>query len=222
MQQFSGKEVPLVPGGLRGYREWTVTADGLRAVNFGYIWGPGVNVARCMGRWITPGPPMRHEAPDAGCACGLYARYELVGCSLNATGVIEASGRVILGTRGFRAEKAKIVALCIEDDVYKHPPWDPSIQVFDRIPDMLEAFPPQDVSELIGPQEPVMPQIRIMVAPPDTEAINWMAGTPFWNVLMDPDVIVYVEGGPTLYRGPRSGIKEIKYEDGQVRVISSE
>jgi hypothetical protein len=227
MQQFSGKEVPLVPGGLRGYREWIVGTLGLRASNFNYFWKPGINVADCRATDLDF-PEEGHKAPDAGCTCGLYARYRWDRVSAHggwngtAVGVIEASGRVILGTQGFRAEKAKIVALCIEDDIYKHPPLDPSIQFFDRIPDMLEAFPPQDVSELIGPQEPVMPQIRIMVvAPPDTEAINWMAGTPFWNV-MDPDVIVYVEGGPTLYRGPRSGIKEIKYEDGQVRVISSE
>jgi hypothetical protein len=56
-----------------------------------------------------------HSAPAPGCRCGIYGWYDLndamVEHSGEVLGVIEVSGRVILGTRGFRAERAKIVAL---------------------------------------------------------------------------------------------------------------
>jgi hypothetical protein len=221
MQQYSGKEVPLVPGGLRGYRAWMYGGpNGFRSYNFDYFWKPGINDAGCS---LSIDP----HAPGPNCQCGLYARYKHVeewSRSTPVFGVIEASGRIILGTEGFRAEKARILAVWFNPDHWRglYAPHMDGAQVFEDCEDMLEAFPPQDVSELIGPQEPVMPQIRIRVASPDAEAINWMAGTSSWNALMDPDVIVYVEGGPTLYRGPRSSIKEIKYEDGQPKVILHE
>jgi hypothetical protein len=128
---------------------------------------------------------------------------------------------VILGTHGFRAEKAKIVALCDEDDNPFHPPWDPSIQVFNRIPDMLEAFPPQDATELIGPQEPAsVPLLSLMLVPGQFETTTFPGLS--WLQHPDPIVRVYVSGGQVLYEGPRSGIKEIRYEDGEPKVIVNE
>jgi hypothetical protein len=54
----------------------------------------------------------------AGCSCGFYAFYS--GANDYATtsrvqAVVDGYGETTIGTRGFRAEKAKIVALCIPD-----------------------------------------------------------------------------------------------------------
>lgn len=75
----------------------------------------------------TPEPTKaeKHETPADNCACGFYA-YAL-GCddkqyalkdgpfrrdkARRVYAVVEAYGRVMLGTKGFRAEKARIVAV---------------------------------------------------------------------------------------------------------------
>jgi hypothetical protein len=67
---------------------------------------------------IAPGGTIRasqHKTPVPECTCGIYgwytpeaALYEHTG---DVVGVIEVSGRVLLGTTGFRAERAKIVAI---------------------------------------------------------------------------------------------------------------
>lgn len=60
---------------------------------------------------------LSHPVPGPGCRCGFYAfnqasrDYEQPS---GVHGVIQGYGRVVIGTRGFRAEKAKIVALTTE------------------------------------------------------------------------------------------------------------
>lgn len=109
-----------------------------------------------------------HEtpAPDANCRCGLYAKYlpqnlggyPKSGLSVNKIpGVIDAWGNTILGTAGFRAQKAVIRALWIEPSI------EPFIRaagefyqvpVFDTLEEAVEAFPPTDVSELVDTWNP--------------------------------------------------------------------
>lgn len=54
----------------------------------------------------------RHDF-EADCGCGFWAydehSFEEHG---DVTGIVEAWGKVTIGTKGFRAEKAKVVALC--------------------------------------------------------------------------------------------------------------
>jgi hypothetical protein len=67
---------------------------------------------------IAPGGTIRasqHRTPVPECTCGIYgwytpeaALYEHTG---DVVGVIEVSGRVLLGSTGFRAERAKIIAI---------------------------------------------------------------------------------------------------------------
>lgn len=104
-------------------------------------------------------PPVRH------CSCGFYGWYNMrhvAGGGNRITGVVEASGRVILGTKGFRAEKVQLLALCSEElrwrdrrkakrlgEIYDVP-------LYRRTADMLSDFPPQDVRELVADaEEPV-------------------------------------------------------------------
>lgn len=53
---------------------------------------------------------------EPNCECGFYAFYNGANDyrqSSRVSAVIEGYGRTVVGTRGFRAEKAKIVALCL-------------------------------------------------------------------------------------------------------------
>lgn len=65
---------------------------------------------------IEPGPT--HDAPDESCRCGFYAYTELDHIELDynphermVIGVVKGTGRTLLGSQGFRSEKAEIVAL---------------------------------------------------------------------------------------------------------------
>lgn len=103
-------------------------------------WRPGINVAECRRSsylyggivsaidWslITglpmpepkkkPEPPKTHEVPDENCTCGFYAytgpeRPEVAQRTADdIVGVIRGTGRTLIGTHGFRCEKAEIVA----------------------------------------------------------------------------------------------------------------
>jgi hypothetical protein len=93
---------------------------------------------------------LKHLSPQLGCFCGFYAAYHPDGL-INAPGthdflnqklaVVEASGRIVLGTKGFRAEKMKIV------DTFRVP-----LFVGDN-PSILEKYPPDDVSVLLGGED---------------------------------------------------------------------
>lgn len=157
LSEYSGKEVPLVPGTLRGYRTWTTPSVSLHATNVPYIWHPGINQAVCHRRFMGTTINGPHPAPLSNCTCGFYACYHPDLAPYPATGVVEMSGRVILGTRGMRAEKARIVAhLAMWDEFAPlREKLYPEVKWFGDTQDMLAEFPPQDVSELIGSPKPV-------------------------------------------------------------------
>ena len=103
---------PLVVEKVYGLRAFRPSDDGvLLPVSImgkasGFIWKPGENIATCS----------KHEmAPTKGCKCGLYGMidgsndYFQPGYTIQ--GIIEASGRLVVGTKGFKAQKAKVVAL---------------------------------------------------------------------------------------------------------------
>lgn len=66
---------------------------------------PGMGWARCGGL-------------DPECACGFYAyhsgetMYALSGPGCRVMAIVEAYGRMVLGTAGYRAQKARILAVC--------------------------------------------------------------------------------------------------------------
>lgn len=156
MSEFGDIEQTMVPGTLRGYREWVPTPNGLQAVNFPFIWEPGVNTAQCARR---DGP-----APRAKCTCGFYARHTPFSPSFYTAiaGVIKASGRVILGTAGFRAQYAEIEAL------YFPPGWGTptmldqyNVPIYRDFDAMVQDFPPISVQHLLP--EPGPTSIRFDV-----------------------------------------------------------
>lgn len=133
------------------------------------------------------GHPRDPKAPQRACHCGFYALYKFHWPSIAAhvsgggrfplthveqdgtigpwrtthvaVGSIKASGRIILGTLGFRAERVEIEALVggqartVAEDTY-HVPWFPTMA------QLLEEFPPSNVDELLRPGGPApMPRM---------------------------------------------------------------
>ena len=116
------KDEPLLPGSL-AYEHWLsedafyrLTAQERHEYVLGWhdCWVPSAH-------W-RPGPPA-HEVPQVGCGCGFWAYFKDDAGSRfggQVAGIIEAQGRIICGTLGYRAEKARIVAL-----VDPNAPWVP-------------------------------------------------------------------------------------------------
>jgi hypothetical protein len=124
-----------------GVRSWSLrtlaNVPTLLGPFFPIEWTPGENVATCRktgylcGFMADAGGEHKHGAscgrgivpcgdtpgPVGGCRCGLHAYQEGSidwGLALNkVSGVIEGYGRVVLGSRGFRATKARILALFV-------------------------------------------------------------------------------------------------------------
>lgn len=152
-KEFSGKE--FAAGVARGARSFRVDALGrLTGVSYRVVWTPGENEATCKASTSF--------APCGGidkCAHGFYAYYDSSDDYHDpgmVSGVIEGYGEAVIGTRGFRAMKARIVALHIPEDVkpalarmvrrnY------PDIPVFDTFEHMVSEFVPDDGGEGITP-----------------------------------------------------------------------
>lgn len=118
---------------------------------------------------ITYTPVHLNSPPDGNCGCGFYAAHTLNNLlnapgivwyqpHLTATmshltsviGVVEAFGKVVVGTKGFRAEKMRVVALANytpQDDresLHQSNPeekWMPLWQLMDK-------YPPDNLSSL--------------------------------------------------------------------------
>ncbi len=63
-----------------------------------------------------------HEVPGPDCSCGIYAYWRCRqgqgdGPAEGVYGVVECSGRIIMGTKGFRAQRARIIAVVANDTI---------------------------------------------------------------------------------------------------------
>lgn len=150
-------ELALVPGELRGYRQFQLRADGLCPLvhdAFG-PWDGRLEHASCA-------TGAEHPAPAVDCRCGLYAWYLPGSATVSlgpATAVVAARGRCILGDRGFRATSARIEAVTLPAIVRWNPMAAsrarrmlavryPYTRVYRSARRMLKDYPPQDLREL--------------------------------------------------------------------------
>ena len=117
----------LAAGTVLGVRAFDIDNLGrLRGVTHADVFRPGENIARCratpQGRWAhVPGgmtwpmdEPREHHPGSADCECGYWAHYDgthSYESTPRASAIIEGYGLVTLGTSGFRAGKARLVAL---------------------------------------------------------------------------------------------------------------
>jgi mannose-6-phosphate isomerase-like protein (cupin superfamily) len=133
---------PLAVGTITGLRSFKVDSLGrLTGVSYPEPWKPGTNRATChvntefgrslqrlqAGIWslvgFLPAAPepvslVKHRVAQLGCGCGYWAYFDRNTNSHHregqVLGIIEGFGTVTVGTRGFRAEKARLVGLVDE------------------------------------------------------------------------------------------------------------
>ncbi len=133
--EFSGVDFAL--GSVRGFRSWKIKVEGkLEPLHRSGIWLPGENRAVCYGtppKGVMPtieGEDWkeRNEKVKAwrldhafeSCEHGFYAYFDASNAegstygSPSLAGVIEGYGEVLIGTKGFRAMKARILAISVE------------------------------------------------------------------------------------------------------------
>lgn len=123
-------EAEFVAGSVTGYRWWSLEAPDLALSparadimwRHGQLrgmqdyWQPGLNIAICKSDRTYRYHP-DSTIPDENCGCGYWAYWTLQhhqvgsGGTLPVCGVIEGSGNVLIGTKGFRCSRARIVAL---------------------------------------------------------------------------------------------------------------
>lgn len=179
----------LVPGELRGYRQFDLRPDGLYPLvhHERGPWSGDVERARCaLGH--------SHASPASECRCGLYGWY-LPGSATVAIGpaaaVIAVQGRCVLGDRGFRASAARIEAVALPLAVRISPVASrraremlaaayPGTVVYDSVRRMLRDHPPDDLRELgIDP-------------PPDRSRAYRAAAVVLWLSLVVPTYTLFM------------------------------
>jgi len=187
----------LVPGALRGYRTWrllgrrTHVPDGslpLTSVSQRrVVWCPSLT-ARCKrGDAGMPGQSAStldddHPAPQVGCGCGIYGWYSPSDTSMVSArvfGVVEASGLILMGERGFRAETVKIVAVVTRNRRVATACARAGISVYRRRRDLVRDYPPEDLSSLhVDTHGPAPPPA---VAPQAPLLFDWLACLAVWG-----------------------------------------
>ena len=161
----------LVPGSLRGYRTWRLVGrrarvpDGmlpLTAVTRRHVlWAPTLSADCTESDVAIPGASRvdvadEHRSPAAWCECGIYAWYAPDDTAVldpgifGVFGVIQASGLILMGDCGFRAERAQIVAVVTRNHRVAAACEEAGIAVYRHRRDLLRDYPPDDVSALVG------------------------------------------------------------------------
>ncbi|MGN7978247.1 hypothetical protein ACTJJ4_11800 [Microbacterium sp. 22195] len=177
------QEVGFAVGVVRGVRAFNVDKLGrLRGVTFPQVWMPGENQAECkrnerdiyqityravlnlsQGGYATPirEPEPEPTKPHAMNSCnhGFYAYYD--GSNdyhdpdrVNA--VIEGYGETVIGSRGFRCMKARIIAMHIPDTMTEFKARMvarnyPDVAVLESFEQMVAEFPPDAAGNEITP-----------------------------------------------------------------------
>lgn len=167
--------VGYAAGVVTGTRSFALDKLGrLTGVAYKVVWKPGENEARCMARDVdmymgsmgatrftdVVRPADRPEHSIADCEHGFYGYYDGSNDYYEPgriMAVVEGYGDTIIGTRGFRASKARIVALHLPDGlgvrerrlVARNYPAIPTFESFDA---MVAEFPPDDAGQGINPE----------------------------------------------------------------------
>lgn len=138
MSDFSDR--PFMAGSVVGQRSFLVDDLGrLTGVSQRAVFRPGENVAVCVER------SRPHQIATVNCGCGFYAYFDGGANPYHrdecVEGLVEGYGVCSVGERGFRAEKARLVALVLPNPTRTHPAW------FDRLSD---ACYPRTWPSLVG------------------------------------------------------------------------
>lgn len=148
MEAYSGFE-PQV-GEIRAIRTFRIGPGGrLYPLFSNTAWPDGAQTAQCAQAQLTGGTA--HAAPDPECTCGFYAYASAAAAaehpnSRHVLAVIACWGRIIAGTRGLRAQHARIEALWMSPTVPPNLATQvasrySSVQTYDQPSVMLAAHP---------------------------------------------------------------------------------
>lgn len=142
----------FVAGSVQGLRTLVLSESDPRllSVHSPHMWAAGENVARCLDPMaVAYGTFNPHRAGKIGCTCGFYAYtngentyYKYPQHHVGA--VIEGYGIVTVGIKGFRAEKAKIIALFAAEEIITkswHVLAQYDVPIYTRQDDMLAQHP---------------------------------------------------------------------------------
>ena len=117
MGDFSSKDPQLFIDPIIGHRKFRVVNSELRPIFFDSIWAPGENVSECLAERIHPKRSRRwfKKHSMSSCECGFYAYHRTDSENMFVIGDVDAAiegyGEILLGTKGFRSEKARVLAL---------------------------------------------------------------------------------------------------------------
>jgi hypothetical protein len=119
-------------GSVQGYRWWCLDAPDLQGVppdgdegwfpgplrgQTGHTWKPGVNEAFCIYHASHAPPVEADDETGHACGCGFWGYWEppevphFHSGALWLLGVFRGTGRTLIGTEGFRCQRAQIIAL---------------------------------------------------------------------------------------------------------------
>lgn len=149
-----------VPGGQVPHRRHSAVFDNeleaTRAISMAYgYYSPGVHAPLVQLQMARTGPI------NLFCDhCGIYGKYNWTKANVTSSlvvGAIAASGRIVLGTKGFRAQKARILALSLPE--YQSPQEVETLQasvhhgvrLYANPALMLQDFPPSDLN-VVAPE----------------------------------------------------------------------
>lgn len=148
---FSEKEIPVAPGYIFGIRSWMPITPfiGRFAMRGKWLgeWNPGINTATCSNEW--EGVPHHTEVPYDLCKCGFWAYWEPhldLMSIMPISGIIKGYGKTIIGTKGFRCEKAEIMGLVFHSwykdraaikGITEHY----NVPIFSSVHDILDLYP---------------------------------------------------------------------------------
>jgi hypothetical protein len=145
---ISWSKMPDAITPIRAVRMWGLQPDhsGFRLSSIGmpYLWTPGPQEAVC-------GSYFRHrqKTPYAGCGCGFWGLRDpdafVLGLGM-VVGVVEMWGRVLCGTRGWRAQFARPIALLwaptlVPEEILEAVASAYGIPVLNTIPELTEGEP---------------------------------------------------------------------------------
>jgi hypothetical protein len=194
MDRFSGFE-PQV-GEIRALRTFRIGPGGRLYPLFGkQVWTEGVNTAQC--RVVDTGrrDVTDHRVVDPACTCGFYAYADEQSAAeyphaRHVLAVVACWGRVVAGTRGIRAEHARVEAIWMSETV----PADlaaavqanyPALQLYSDRAEMLAEHPPSqlDCYEQSTPRDRKNTRIGVTVALVATLILgllpwHWITGHP--------------------------------------------
>jgi len=111
-KDYSSNEI-LITTKILGYRQWYWKDNKLSSLYQTY-WNNGSHISKCQKSVQNQEEAENHGSPRENCTCGIYAHYlplESYDRKDNVFGTVEASGKIIMGTKGFRAEKVRITSL---------------------------------------------------------------------------------------------------------------